>query len=114
MLILLLLVLVFLVLFLLLLLLVLRFLEQGLEVGPQLGPVGGLRVERGAKVLLRDVDVDALRGEVLGVLGPSGAGKSTLLRCVNRLVEANGGSIEFDARLGSPALPDMPGDETNI
>ena len=24
------------------------------------------------------------------------------------------GSIEFDARLGSPALPDMPGDETNI
>lgn len=41
-----------------------------------------LRVERGAKVLVRDVDVEAFRGEVLGVLGPSGAGKSTLFRAL--------------------------------
>ena len=42
----------------------------------------GLRVERGHAVLLRDVDVDAKAGEVLGVLGPSGAGKSTLFRAL--------------------------------
>ncbi len=42
----------------------------------------GLRVERGTKVLLRDVDVSAREGEVLGILGPSGAGKSTLFRAL--------------------------------
>ncbi|WP_394841489.1 ATP-binding cassette domain-containing protein [Pendulispora brunnea] len=42
----------------------------------------GLRVVRGGKVILRDVDVAANEGEVLGILGPSGAGKSTLFRAL--------------------------------
>lgn len=41
-----------------------------------------LRVERGAKTILRGVDVEAKRGEVVGILGPSGAGKSTLFRAL--------------------------------
>ena len=40
----------------------------------------GVRVVRGGKAIVRGVDLDARRGEVLGVLGPSGAGKSTLFR----------------------------------
>jgi lipopolysaccharide export system ATP-binding protein len=42
----------------------------------------GLRVTRGGQAILRGVDVEARRGEVLGVLGPSGAGKSTLFRAL--------------------------------
>ena len=45
---------------------------------------------------LSDVSLKVHAGEFVTVIGRSGAGKSTLLRCVNRLVEANGGSIEFD------------------
>lgn len=41
-----------------------------------------LRVVRGGKMLLRDVNLSAEGGEVLGVLGPSGAGKSTLFRAL--------------------------------
>jgi lipopolysaccharide export system ATP-binding protein len=42
----------------------------------------GLRVVRGGKAILRGVDLEARRGEVVGVLGPSGAGKSTLFRAI--------------------------------
>lgn len=45
---------------------------------------------------LADVSLKVRAGEFVTVIGRSGAGKSTLLRCVNRLVEANSGSIEFD------------------
>jgi lipopolysaccharide export system ATP-binding protein len=40
----------------------------------------GVRVLRDGKAIVRDVDLEARAGEVLGVLGPSGAGKSTLFR----------------------------------
>jgi polar amino acid transport system ATP-binding protein len=33
------------------------------------------------------------RGEVLVIIGPSGSGKSTFLRCLNRLIEPDGGRI---------------------
>jgi phosphonate transport system ATP-binding protein len=45
---------------------------------------------------LDGVDLDVEPGEFLVVLGLSGAGKSTLLRCLNRLVEPSGGTIEVD------------------
>ncbi|MGA2642997.1 MAG: phosphonate ABC transporter ATP-binding protein [Spirochaetia bacterium] len=45
---------------------------------------------------LTDVSLKVHAGEFVTVIGRSGAGKSTLLRCVNRLVEANAGTIEFD------------------
>lgn len=56
----------------------------------------GLRVTRGGKVLLRDADVRADRGEVVGVLGPSGAGKSTLFRALMGELEPDAGSVAFE------------------
>jgi len=58
----------------------------------------GLRVERGAKVLVRDVDVEALRGEVLGVLGPSGAGKSTLFRALVGEQALESGTVHLEGK----------------
>ena len=45
---------------------------------------------------LRGVSFTIDRPEAVFVIGPSGAGKSTLLRCVNRLVEPDGGSVKLD------------------
>lgn len=46
--------------------------------------------------------------EVVFIIGPSGAGKSTLIRCINRLVEPDGGSVRLDGveitSLDGPAL----------
>ena len=47
----------------------------------------------GDNVVLRDIDLDVHRGEVVVVLGPSGSGKSTMLRCINRLEDPTSGSI---------------------
>ena len=35
--------------------------------------------------VLKGVDLEVKRGEVVAVIGPSGTGKSTLLRCINYL-----------------------------
>ena len=47
----------------------------------------------GDNVVLRDIDLDVHKGEVVVVLGPSGSGKSTMLRCINRLEHPTSGSI---------------------
>src|SRR4029450_7020651 len=46
--------------------------------------------------VLRVIDLEVGRGEVLTIIGPSGSGKSTLLRCVNLLEPLNGGRIFFE------------------
>lgn len=47
---------------------------------------GGLKV-------LKGIDIEVNRGEVLAIIGPSGSGKSTLLRCINKLETIDSGSI---------------------
>ncbi|MDX6635861.1 MAG: polar amino acid transport system ATP-binding protein [Solirubrobacterales bacterium] len=43
--------------------------------------------------VLKGVDIDVAKGEVVCILGPSGSGKSTLLRCVNLLEPPEAGEI---------------------
>ena len=46
--------------------------------------------------VLKGIDVDIYKGDVVCVIGASGSGKSTFLRCLNLLEIPTGGSIEFD------------------
>ena len=55
--------------------------------------IGGLHKSFGDNHVLRGIDFVVAEGEVVCVIGPSGSGKSTLLRCVNRLEEADEGTI---------------------
>jgi len=50
----------------------------------------------GSVVVLREVDLNIDKGEVVVLIGPSGSGKSTLLRCINALEEINGGDLVVD------------------
>jgi polar amino acid transport system ATP-binding protein len=56
------------------------------------------RVEKsfGSVRVLRGVDLQVHRGQVVTILGASGSGKTTLLRCVNFLETYDGGSIRID------------------
>ena len=53
----------------------------------------GLHVARGAKAIVRGVDLEARAGEVLAVVGPSGAGKSTLFRALVGELPAERGRV---------------------
>ncbi|AZS88035.1 amino acid ABC transporter ATP-binding protein [Streptomyces griseoviridis] len=55
--------------------------------------VEGLHKSFGANEVLRGIDLEIGRGEVVCVIGPSGSGKSTLLRCVNLLEEPDRGRV---------------------
>ncbi|GGP94571.1 amino acid ABC transporter ATP-binding protein [Streptomyces roseolilacinus] len=55
--------------------------------------VRGLRKAFGDHEVLRGIDLEVARGEVVCVIGPSGSGKSTLLRCVNLLEEPTAGRV---------------------
>ena len=46
--------------------------------------------------VLKDIDLDVQRGEVVVILGPSGSGKSTLCRAINRLEPIDSGTITVD------------------
>ena len=49
----------------------------------------------GSNTVLKDISFNVEEGEVVCIIGPSGSGKSTLLRCLNRLEEAQGGTISI-------------------
>jgi len=46
--------------------------------------------------VLKNINLDVMRGEKIVICGPSGSGKSTLIRCINRLEEHQQGSIIVD------------------
>ncbi|MDG2944550.1 amino acid ABC transporter ATP-binding protein [Exercitatus varius] len=50
----------------------------------------------GDNTILRGIDLDITKGEVVVILGPSGSGKTTFLRCLNALEMPEQGIIEFD------------------
>ena len=67
--------------------------------------VSALRVIRGGRVVLRDIDCTVEGRTVTGLLGPSGCGKTTLMRAVVGVQHVAGGTIRvFDGPAGTPEL----------
>src|SRR5438552_5691867 len=58
--------------------------------------ISRLRKSFGATEVLKGIDLSVSERELVFIIGPSGSGKSTLLRCINRLEEPSGGSVQFD------------------
>ncbi|MFP3578824.1 MULTISPECIES: amino acid ABC transporter ATP-binding protein [unclassified Arthrobacter] len=49
----------------------------------------------GSNTVLKDIDIDIHRGQVVALIGPSGSGKTTVLRCLNGLETPDGGTVTF-------------------
>jgi ABC-2 type transport system ATP-binding protein len=62
--------------------------------------IHGLRVVRGKRLVIPDLDLEVPAGEVVGLLGPSGSGKSTLIRCIVGVQIIESGTLTV---LGHPA-----------
>ncbi len=58
--------------------------------------VEDLQKSFGSVDVLKGVNAEIKKGDVIVVIGPSGSGKSTFLRCLNRLEEPTGGKIFFE------------------
>jgi polar amino acid transport system ATP-binding protein len=58
----------------------------------------GVRKRFGSLEVLKGVDLEVGKGEVICILGPSGSGKSTLLRCVNLLAPPEEGEIFLEGK----------------
>ncbi|MBB5154375.1 amino acid ABC transporter ATP-binding protein [Saccharopolyspora phatthalungensis] len=69
--------------------------------------ISGLDKSFGSLEVLRGIDLEVNRGEVVCVIGPSGSGKSTLLRCVNLLEEPSAGKVVVDGT-------DLTGPDTDL
>lgn len=50
----------------------------------------------GSNEILKGIDMNIKKGEIVVILGPSGSGKTTLLRCINFLDKADKGSVTVD------------------
>ncbi|MGQ4665152.1 amino acid ABC transporter ATP-binding protein [Metabacillus halosaccharovorans] len=57
--------------------------------------IKGLAKSFGENEVLKDVNVDIQKGEVVSIIGPSGSGKTTLLRCFNGLEDPDKGVFTF-------------------
>ena len=61
----------------------------------------GIRKSFGDNEVLRSIDLEVRRGEVVVLIGPSGSGKTTVLRSLNGLETPDAGTIEF---AGGPVI----------
>ena len=57
-----------------------------------------VRLERGGRAILRDINLEVPRGRVVAVLGPSGSGKSTLLSALTGQLVPAAGTVEVLGR----------------
>ena len=58
--------------------------------------IRNLRKSFGDLQVLKSIDLDVSKGDVVAILGPSGSGKTTMLRCLNFLEKSDGGTMLFD------------------
>ena len=55
--------------------------------------VKNLKKSFGKKTVLKDINLQIKKGDIIGIIGPSGCGKSTLLRCINMLEIPTSGEV---------------------
>ncbi|WP_277207299.1 amino acid ABC transporter ATP-binding protein [Isoptericola croceus] len=61
----------------------------------------GIHKSFGDNHVLRGIDLDVRRGQVVALIGPSGSGKTTMLRSLNGLETPDAGTLAFD---GGPSV----------
>jgi osmoprotectant transport system ATP-binding protein len=69
--------------------------------GPDYGvavEIAGVSKRHGNVEALVDVTINVANGECVALVGESGSGKTTLLRCINRLLDADAGTIRVNGR----------------
>ena len=66
--------------------------------GATIVQITALRKSYGTNEVLKGIDLDVKRGEVIAIIGKSGSGKSTLLRCINGLEEFQEGALTVDSK----------------
>ena len=59
----------------------------------------GLQKYFGTFHVLRDIEFEIMKGEVVCIIGPSGSGKSTFLRCINQLETIDAGYVAVDGEI---------------
>jgi polar amino acid transport system ATP-binding protein len=64
-----------------------------MELGPMILNVKGLNKDFEDKSVLKGIDLEVYRGQIVALIGSSGSGKSTLLRCINLIEEISDGQI---------------------
>lgn len=75
------------------------------ELGPMILKVKGLHKSFEDKDVLKGIDLELYRGQIVALIGSSGSGKSTLLRCVNLLEEISDGQIFLnDEDISEPTI----------
>ena len=60
--------------------------------------IRNLRKAFGPLQVIKGIDLDVNKGDVVAILGSSGSGKTTMLRCLNFLERADAGTMDFDGR----------------
>ena len=61
--------------------------------------IKNLHKEFDRNIILKSINLELNKGEVIVIIGPSGCGKSTLLRCLNGLEDIQGGEIYLGGKL---------------
>ena len=75
------------------------------QLGPMILNVKGLHKSIEDKDVLKGIDLELYRGQIVALIGSSGSGKSTLLRCVNLLEEISDGQIFLnDEDISEPTI----------
>ena len=65
--------------------------------------IKNLKKRFGSNEVLKGIDFEVARGEVIAIIGKSGSGKSTLLRCINGLEDFQSGSVTLTGQAVEPS-----------
>ena len=69
--------------------------------------IKNVNIYYGGKEVLREINIDVKKNEILCIMGPSGCGKSTLLSLINGFLTENGGEYTGDVILNGKNIRSM-------